>query len=466
MPHLLGLEVHSAGLTVAAMRPDQTIVLRPVDDLASVLRRTNARRWKWSLGVAESEADATEAANELFLALQHALGDAPTLVGVAVPALWNDRARRALLRSMEDTTLEVLRIVRDTTALAIGAAHHDPSVGGICLLVHVGTHKLELSVAEVSPGKVHVRARKSVAGLDGANVKTDGILPLVTAVARLTLREAGVAATEVTRFLCAGRRVHERSLHLDLQGAWSIPVEASPPGAIAVGAALVAAGLSGVGRAWEILDDLGEAPLASLRGAPGPRITRPPPLVEEAPPVDEFVWPPVDEVLVIERYRSTAPPPPPNADDGWDLHDPPPTAPPPSDVRPSAPAVEVPAVEVPAVEMPAVEMPASGAFVGVRSPDEVLARPTLGALLQQFTFLPGASGTLTLRYRSERITIPIEGGNPCLTPDERAAVLAAFAWPEGTFAWRRERVSWAVRARAVPMEGLVSAGLRAGPTSR
>ena len=31
MPHLLGLEVHSAGLTVAAMRPDQTIVLRPVD---------------------------------------------------------------------------------------------------------------------------------------------------------------------------------------------------------------------------------------------------------------------------------------------------------------------------------------------------------------------------------------------------------------------------------------------------
>ena len=84
MPHLLGLEVHSAGLTVAAMRPDQTIVLRPVDDLASVLRRTNARRWKWSLGVAESEADATEAANELFLALQHALGDAPTLVGVAV----------------------------------------------------------------------------------------------------------------------------------------------------------------------------------------------------------------------------------------------------------------------------------------------------------------------------------------------------------------------------------------------
>jgi hypothetical protein len=66
---------------------------------------------------------------------------------------------------MEDTTLEVLRLVRDTTALAIGAAHHDPSVGGVCLLVHVGTHKLELAVAEVSPGKVHVRARKSVAGI-------------------------------------------------------------------------------------------------------------------------------------------------------------------------------------------------------------------------------------------------------------------------------------------------------------
>ncbi|MDO9016395.1 MAG: Hsp70 family protein [Myxococcales bacterium] len=440
MPHLLGLEVHSAGLTVAAMRPDQTIVLRPVDDLASVLRRTNARRWKWSLGVTEREDDATEAANELFLALQHALGDAPTLVGAAVPALWNDRARRALLRSMEDTTLEVVRLVRDSTALAIGAAHHDPSVGGVCVLLHLGTHKLELSVAEVSPGKVRVRARKSVAGLDGANVKADGILPLITAVARFTLREAGVAATEVTRFVCAGRRVHERSLHRDLQRAWSVPVEASQPGAIAVGAALVAAGLSGVGHPWEIIDDLGEAPLASLRGAPGPRITRPPPpLVEESPPVDEFVWPPVDEVLVIERYRSTAPPPPPSTDDRQQPHDPP-----------------------PAVEAPAVEAPASGAFVGLRSPStEGFARPTLATLLQRFISLPGASGILTLRHRSERIVVPIEGGNPCLTPDERAAVLAAFTWPEGTFAWRRERVPWAVRARSVPMAELVAAGLRA-----
>lgn len=461
MPHLLGLQVHSDGLTVAAMRPDQTIVLRPVDDLASVLRRTSARRWKWSLGVEDRAEDAADCAHELFSALQHAMGDDSTLVGLAVPAVWSDRQRRALLQSMEDTTLEVIGLARNTTALAIGAAHHDPSVGGLCALLHLGTHGLEFAIVEVSPGRVLVRARKSVVGLDGANVKAEGIVSLIAAVARFTARQAGASTTDLTRLLCAGRRAQEPALRRDLHGAWGVPVEACPRGAIAVGAALVAVGLSGVGRPWELLDDLGEPPLASLRGTPGPRSTRPPPpppMVEEPPPVEDFDDPPIDEVLVIERYRTSAPPPPPVA------------------VEEPVLAVEEPrpsAAPTPS-SSPAAEPPPAGAFVGLRSLDDVralrlqhpvgpdaLARPSLAALLRQFTSLRGSSGTLVLRRPGERVAIPIERGDPCLTPAEQAAVRTAFGWPDGTFTWQRERVPWVVRSRSAPMDALVAAGLRA-----
>ncbi len=217
MPHLIGLQLHSDGISVAAMRPDQTIVLRPVHDMASVIQRTSGR-WKWSLGVEGREAAAVAAAHELFVGLQDAMGDDHILAGVAVPAIWGDRARRDLLLAMEDTTVETMRLVRDTSALAIAASLSDPTLSGLCAVAHVGAHQLEIALVDISAGTIRVRARQSVVGLDGSNVRFDSLVQLINEVAHYTARQAGVAATEVRRFICNGRRCADPALASALGG--------------------------------------------------------------------------------------------------------------------------------------------------------------------------------------------------------------------------------------------------------
>ncbi len=490
MPHLIGLQLHSDGITIAAMRPDQSIVLRPVDDMASVIQRTSARRWKWSLGVDGREAEAVAAAHELFVGLQHAMGDDHILAGVAVPAIWSDRARRELLQAMEDTTVETMRLVRDSTALALAASILDPTIAGLCAIAHVGTHKLEVALAEISPGTVRVRSRQTVVGLDGANVRFESLLPLITEVAHFAARQAGVAAADVRRFICNGRRVANPALANDLGGVWGVAADVFPAGTIAMGAAQVAVGLTGMCPPWNLLDDLDEPPLASLRGAARRRPTRVPPPAPAPPPVVEAIEIPVvelEEFPLVETYRATAPPP-----ERVELLEtvvvrtPPPERPtsrPPQSVPASASSsgshsrVEGSRISDHPSFAPAsghvVEPGSSGSFVGLPTLDSVralqllhpveadaLAHPNLATLLNQFTFLRSLSGTLTLRHRTEEVALHIERGGVCLSTPERARAMRPFEWSEGTFTWHKEKLPWQVQKTRTPMTGFVVAGLR------
>ena len=489
MPHLIGLQLHSDGLAVAALRPDQTIVLRPVGDMASVIQRTSAQHWKWSLGADGREAGAVASAHELFLGLQHAMGDDNILAGVAVPAIWNDRTRRALLLAMEDTTVETMRLVRDTTALAAAATTLDPSLSGLCAIAHVGTHKLEITLAEVTRGTIKARARQSVVGLGGSNMRPESMLPLIAEVAHFAARQAGVAAADVRHFLCAGRRAAEPTLAKGLGTIWGTPAQVFPEGTIAIGAAHIAVGLTGMIAPWNLLDDLDETPLANLRGNPRSRATRTvPPLAPVADSRERAAArpSPVQDAPPIEVYRATAPPP--ERDHLRDtivarspLPERPSSRPPTMSPSASPPGDEAHYGSGRISEHPSiapasgrvVEISHSGSFVGLPSLDavralhllhpaelEVLVRPTLATLLNQFTFLRAVSGTLTLRHHTEEVVLPIERGGVCLTPAERARALRPFEWVDGTYTWHPEKHPWQVQKHRVAMTGFVVAGLR------
>jgi hypothetical protein len=493
MPHLIGLQLHSDNLAVAAMRPDQSIVLRPVHDLASVIQRAAAQRWKWSLAGEDRQGLGVAAARDLFLGLQHAMGDDHILASVAVPAVWGDRARRALLQAMEDTTVETMRLVRDTTALGVTAAVVNPDATGLCALLHLGTHKLEFALAEVSPSEVRVLARHSVQRLDGANVRFESLLPLITEVAAATAREAGVALRVVRRFVGSGRRAAQPALAGALGGICGVAAEVFPAGAMALGAAHVAGGLTGMTTPWNLVDDLDETPLANLRGkapqrarrtsAPPPPMSAPPPRPHPAPPVGV---PLAAEVHLVERHRPTARPRPMDAVRDVIVH----RSPPPDHLSyppPHAPSTSPPAEEgehtdrrrisePPSYAPPGghlAEVGASGSFGGLASLDavrnlhllhpveaEALAQPSLPTLLNQFTFLRSASGTLTLRHRAEEVALPIERGGVCLSPAERARALHPFDWSDGTFTWQREKLPWQVQKLRTPMTAFVVAGVR------
>ncbi|TAK29029.1 MAG: hypothetical protein EPO40_11430 [Myxococcaceae bacterium] len=489
MPHLIGLQLHSDGISVAAMRPDQTIVLRPVDDMASVIQRANAQRWKWSLGVEGREAAAVAAARDLFVGLQHAMGDDHILAGVAVPASWGDRARRDLLLAMEDTTVETMRLVRNTSALAIAASLGDPTLSGLCAVAHVGTHQLEFALADISPATIRVRARQSVAGLDGSNVGFDSLVQLINEVAHYTAHQAGVAASLVRRFVCTGRRCADPALADALGGVWGIPAQVAPAGTIALGAAHVAVGLTGMVPPWNLLDDLDEPPLAALRGSPRRRPTRvPAPAPAPAPVVEPIEIPVllVEEVPIVETYRPTAPPP-----ERIDLLEtivdrpessvryttqPPPTAPV-GRSSGSHPRVEGSRIsDHPSFAPPTgriADIPPTGSFVGLPTLDSIralqllhpvepegLARPSLATLLDQFVFLRAHTGTLTLRHRTEEVVLHIERGGICLTTPERARALRPFDWPDGTFTWKLEKLPWQLQKSRTPLTAFVVAGLR------
>lgn len=473
MPHLIGIQLHSDGLGVAAMRPDQTIALRSVGDMASVIERTSAQPWKWSLGADGRDAEAVAAAHELFLGLQHAMGDDSILAAIAVPAIWNDRKRRSLLLAMEDTSVETMRLVRDTTALAAAATTLNPSLSGLCAIAHVGTHKLEVTLAEVTRGTIQARSRQSVMGLSGSNMRPESMLPLISEVARFATREAGLAAGDVRHFLCAGRRAAEPTLAKGLATIWGLPAQVFPEGVIAIGAAHIAVGLTGLMAPWNLLDDLDESPLANFRGKPRRRTTGATPT-------------PARKAVPVDVYRAPAAPPA-----RPDLRD---------VVVARAPVVERPPVAPPSMPMSAhvpsdeahdrsgrisehssiaptsgriVEVRPSGSFVGLPTLDSVralhlihpsevdaLAHPTLAAMLNQFTFLRALSGTLTLRHNAEEVVLHIERGGVCLTPSERARALHPFDWSDGTYSWHPEKIAWAVQKHRVPMTGFVVAGLR------
>jgi len=492
MPHLIGLQLHSDGISVAAMRPDQTIVLRPVHDMASVIQRTSMQRWKWSLGVEGRAPAAVAAAHELFVGLQHAMGDDHILAGVAVPAIWGDRARRDLLGAMEDTSVETMRLVRDTSALAIAASIGDPTLSGLCAFAHVGAHQLEFALVDLSAGTIRARARQSVLGLDGSNVRFDSLVQLINEVAHYTASQAGVTASEVRRFICNGRRCADPALASALGGVWGIPAQVAPAGTIALGAAHVAVGLTGMVPPWNILDDLDEPPLAALRGSPRRRPARVPPPSSAPPPPPPVVEPieaPVlltEEMPVVETYRPTAPPPERVELLETVVERPPPaehhsTQPPPSvpigRSSGSHPRVEGNRIsDHPSFSPPSgriADIPPSGSFVGLPTLDSIralqlihpvepegLVRPNLAALLNQFVFLRAHSGTLTLRHRAEEVVLHIERGGICLSAPERARALRPFDWPDGTFTWKLEKLPWQLQKSRTPLTAFVVAGLR------
>lgn len=576
MPHLIGIELHTDGISVAALRPDQTLVVRPVDDLARILQRTAPLRWKWSLGSETRDADAVAVTTEIFLALQHALGDDSALAAVAIPAVWSERARRSLLRAMEETSIQVMRLVRDTTALAIGATLLDPARQGMCAILDVGVHKLEVAVADVATGSVKVRARRGMVGLDGSNVKPEGVLPLVTEVARYVAREAGVAPESLRHVFATGRRLAHHDLAQGLAGIWGRPVEALPPGAAALGAAALAVSLTGMTVPWTLHDDLDEPPLAALRGTARSRSTLTPAPAPPPPPERE-VLPLSPNAVPVETYRTpaaarpsspamprvptpappaptpaaapaptpaaaapvpAAPEPParpssstiprapvpraapPRAPSSGSLPSVTPPSPPamlhsvetipPLDAIPQAEAVlatpsraeeiadvepehgaplrspgssqdliavdtgrisEHPSMAPPSAHV--LEVLQTGPFVGLPTLDSVralhlvrpaeaegLVRAPLVTLLNQFTFLRGTSGTLTLRSHGDEVHLPIDRGGVCLNTAERPRTLRVFEWADGTFSWRKEKHPWTTQKHRMPMTAYLVSGLR------
>jgi hypothetical protein len=331
-----------------------------------------------------------------------------------------------------------------------------------------------------------VRARQSVLGLDGSNMRPESLLPLINEVAHFVARQVGATAADVRRFICNGRRAADPALADELGGVWGIAADLFPAGTIAMGAAQVAIGLTGMCPPWNLFDDLDEPPLAALRGSARRVPSRAPP---PAPVVEAIEIPlvEVDDQPLVETYRATAPPPervellervvertpPPERPTSR----PPQTVPSQSTSSGSHPRVEGSRISDHPSFAPAsghiVEPGPSGSFVGLPTLDsvralqllhpveaEALAHPNLATLLNQFTFLRSLSGTLTLRHRSEEVALHIERGGVCLSTPERARAMRPFEWSDGTFTWHKEKLPWQVQKTRTPMTGFVVAGLR------
>ncbi|MDP3218217.1 MAG: hypothetical protein Q8S73_29190, partial [Deltaproteobacteria bacterium] len=290
---------------------------------------------------------------------------------------------------------------------------------------------------------------------------------------------------DVRRFVGSGRRAAQPALAGALGGICGVAAEVFPAGAMALGAAHVAIGLTGMTTPWSLVDDLDEAPLANLRGKAPQRARRssvpPPPR-----PADPVAAPIAGDAHLVERHRPTVQPRPMDAVREVIVH----RSPPPdhlSSPPPQAPSTaphseegehgerrrisEHPSFAPPGGQL--IEVGASGSFTGLASLDAVrslhllhpveadaLARPSIATLLNQFTFLRSASGTLTLRHRAEEVALHIERGGVCLSPAERARALRPFDWTDGTFTWHREKLPWQVQKLRTPMTAFVVAGVR------
>lgn len=499
MPHLVGLQLHTHGITVATLRPDLTFALRPTNDLADVIRRVAAQRGKWSLANEAREEEGIAAVADLLGTLRIAMNGEAILAGVAVPAVWGDRARRCLLRAMAKAGVQSEWLVRDTTGLAAGATLVDPSVQGLCAFVHVGAHKLEYALAEVSPGRITVQARRSVRGLDGSNMRPETVFPLIAEVGRVVADEAGASPGQVRRLVVNGQRALDRALADRMGTLWGIRAEVFPAGTIAVGAGDIALGLTGIARPWTLADDLEEAPRLRLTPEPPrPRLTPEPPPRRPTPEPTPVRLESARHTPVPAPTRRPPPITPPPLAPTAGAHStiparptPSPSAPvlaavtpPPKPIserpmshpaipRPSShPAIPRPSSPLPMAE-PAAEVAASGHFAGVPSLEAMealslltpagagaLLRPALPVLLNQFNFLRERSGTLSLRHGNETVDLPIERGGVCLPTAEHAWALTPFDWPDGTFSWRPGTHSWEAQRHRVSMTSFVVAGLR------
>ncbi len=440
MPHLIGLELHTLGFSVASMGPGHTFGALDLADHDGVFAHTSTRPWKWSLGTADGDLIAVATAGQLFAGLEDSAGEAAPTV-VALPSVWGERARRSLQVALDRTTLNVLRLVRETSALVVGASLEGESLAGLCAVVDLGSHKLEVALAEVTNGMLRVLARDCVTGLDAAEMGFGEVLPMIAEMGRRLTEQAGLDSRDIERVVATGRRLAQPSMAHGVESIWGVPPELTAPGTIARGAARIAAGLVGVLPPWILEDDLHEPPLAHLH--PGPRRARP--------------------------TLSSAPPPLPSATPA------PATATAPADAPPSQPespgAGEYPSMAPASVAAGAI--PPSGAFLGLPSLDAVraldlvhpvppadLVHPALITLLNQFAFLRAVSGTLTLRSRDDVLALPIDRGGVCVSVGERPRALRLAEWSSGEFAWRAERLPSVVTKHRIPMMAFVVAALR------
>ncbi len=487
MPHLIGLQIHSAGATVATLRPDLTFAIHPIAQLEEVVRGATGQRGKWAVANADRESVGEGFVREVCVTLGGAMRGEPIVAGVAVPALWSERARAAFLRGMEGTPVKALRLVRDTTALAVGASLVDPTVEGLCALIHLGTHKLEFTIAELGGGRVKVLARQSARGLDGSNMNPSSLLALTTEVGKVVLAEAGVAASDLRRLIATGRRAYDRALVDTLSLRWGRRMEVFPAGTIAAGAGEVALGLSGMHKPWNLLDDLEDKLEARSSQAPSrltpvpspvPRFTPVPSPVPRLTPVPSPVPRLTPVPSPVPKYTPVPSPVP--------KYTPVPTmvskttsAPSPLPKltpTPSSPSSEPPRRREASTRPPSdatLEIASSGSFKGLPTLEDVSAlqlvapagpeamqHPTVATLLNQFTFMREASGTLTLRRDRETVALAIDHGGVCLSSADHARAVAVFGWSGGTFTWQPGPHAWEVQRHRVAMTAFMSAGIR------
>ncbi len=469
MPHLIGLQIHSAGATVATLRPDLTFAIRPMARVEEMIRGIGSQRGKWAVASVERELEGAAFVHDVCIGLRDAMKGEPIVAGIAVPALWNERTRGIFLRGMEGTTVEALQLVRDTTALAVGASLMDPSVQGLCAVVHVGTHKLEFTLAELGAGRLKVLARQSARGLDGSNMTPGSLFALTAEVGKVVLGEAGASASDLRRLLVTGRRAYDRVFVDALSARWGLRAEVFPAGTIAAGAGDVALGLSGMQKPWTLLDELEDRhPPRPARSTP-PLSEPPPPLSASTRRPAPITPPPAPRLTPAPPKLTPVPSPPPKLT-------PIPFAPPRLTPSPAAPSSEPPrrrdAPTRPPSEAP-LEIAASGSFIGLTALEDVCAlqllspagpdvlqRPTAASLLNQFAFLREASGTLTLRRDRESVVLAIDHGGVCLSSADHTRAVAAFGWPGGTFTWQPGPHAWEVQRHRVAMTAFVSAGIR------
>ena len=436
MSRLLGLELHTLGFSVASMGPGRSFGALDLADHDGVFAHSGARPWKWSLGTDDGDLIAVVTAGQFFAGLEESAGAAAPTV-VALPSVWGERPRRSLQAALERTTLNTLRLVRETSALVVGASLAEESLAGLCAVVDLGSHKLEVALAEVTGGMLRVLARDSVTGLDAAAMGFGEVLPLLAEMGRRLTEEAGLDSRDIERVVATGRRLALPSIAHGIESIWGVPPEVTAPGTIARGAARIAAGLVGVLPPWILDDDLHEPPLAHLRPAPRRAVAT----------------------------ASTAPPQPPLVE-----------APAPAPAPPSSQPVDTSVSEYPSLAPasgPVGAIPPSGAFLGLPSLDAVraldlvhpvppadLAHPALITLLNQFTFLRGVTGTLTLRSRDDVLALPIDRGGVCVSVGERPRALRLAEWSGGDFSWREERLPSVVTKHRTPMTAFVVAALR------